>query len=52
MAILEKIKVGPILKRGMKKSWKAKWHTRESLSKIKVVDPSLNRPASKVVQFI
>lgn len=52
MALLEKIKVGSISKRGRKKRWKAKWHTRESLSKIKVVDPSLKRPAGKVARFI
>lgn len=52
MAILEKIKAGSISNRGRKKRWKAKRHTRESLSKIKVVDPSLNRPAGQLVQFI
>lgn len=52
MVILRKIKMGSISKRGGKKSYRAKWHTRESFYEIKVVDSSLNRPAGKIVEFI
>lgn len=52
MAILRKIKMGSISKRGRKKSYRAQWHTRESFYEIKVVDSSLNRSAGKIVQFI
>lgn len=41
MVILRKIKMGSISKRGRKKSYRAKWHTRESFYEIKVVDSSL-----------
>lgn len=52
MAILEKIKMGSISKRGREKSCRAKRYTRESFYEIKVVDSWLNRPAGEVVQFI
>ena len=52
MAILRKIKMGSISKRGRKKSCRAKQYTRGSFYEIKIVDSSLNRPVSKVLQFI
>lgn len=42
----------PFQKEEGKKSYRAKWHTRESFYEIKVVDSSLNRPAGKIVEFI